>query len=44
MFDRKPYPDEIKENIGDELPEQHIERFLQTYNVDTIPDEGDNLV
>ena len=44
MFDRKPFADEIKENIGDELPEEHIERFLQTYNVDTIPDEGDNLV
>lgn len=44
MFDRKPFPDEIKENIGDELPQEHIERFLQTYSVDTIPDEGDNLV
>tara|TARA_B100000035_G_scaffold312685_1_gene324721 strand:- start:14225 stop:15292 length:1068 start_codon:yes stop_codon:yes gene_type:complete len=44
MFDRKPLPEEIKENIGDEISDEHMNKFLETYIVDTIPGEGDDLV
>lgn len=44
MFDRKPLADEIIENLGDEIIDEHMTRFLETYVTDTIPPEGDNNV
>lgn len=43
VFDRKPLADEIIENLGDEISDDHITRFLEGYQKDTIP-EGDNNV
>ena len=44
MFDRKPLADEIIENLGDEISDEHMTRFLETYVTDTIPPKGDNNV
>lgn len=43
-FDRKPLADELIENLGDEISDEHMTRFLDTYVSDPIPPEGDNNV
>ena len=42
MFDRKPLHEEIIENLQEEISEEHISKFLETYVVDDIP--GDENV
>ena len=42
-FDRKPLADEIIENLGDEISDEHITKFLETYVIDTIPTGEDNV-
>lgn len=45
MFDRKPLPEEIIENLHEEISKEHLDKFLETYEVDNIPQpEGDDNV
>lgn len=45
MFDRKPLPEEIIENLQEDITKEHIYTFLETYEVDTIPEpQGDDNV
>ena len=45
MFDRKPLPEEIIENLQEEISKEHLDKFLETYEVDNIPKpEGDDNV
>lgn len=47
MFDRKPLSEEIIDNLSAEIEDGHLNRFLETYATDEIPNEefdGDNNV
>ena len=43
-FDRKPLADELIENLGDEISDEHMTRFLETYVTDAIPPQGEDNV
>ena len=38
MFDRKPLSEEIIENLQEEIPKEHLDKFLESYEVDDIPE------
>ena len=45
MFDRKPLPEEIIENLHEEIPKEHLDKFLESYEADDIPEpQGDDNV
>lgn len=43
-FDRKPLADELIENLGDDISDEHMTKFLETYVTDTIPPQGEDNV
>ena len=36
MFDRKPLLEEIIENLQEEIPKEHLDKFLESYEADDI--------